>query len=132
MGGFSDSIGRFNEKTHKSLEDVTRKAFLLLSSRVVRRTPVLSGRLRANWQTGLNSMPSGTVDSTSGSLAMASAANKAKGLIIGSRLYLMNNLPYAKVIEEGHSTTKAPQGMVRISVAEWKNIVELAARAVKK
>jgi hypothetical protein len=43
--------------------------------------------------------------------------------------YLSNNAPYILRIEyEGHSSTKAPEGMVRVSLAEVGMLVNEAIR----
>lgn len=45
--------------------------------------------------------------------------------------YLTNNLPYAIPIEEGHSTEKAPQGMVRKNVRRINAVMRALVREHK-
>ena len=49
-------------------------------------------------------------------------------LKLGDTAYLVNNLPYAVPLEYGHSS-QAPAGMVRVTIAEFQQIVEAAVRA---
>ena len=45
----------------------------------------------------------------------------------GQVAFIVNNLPYAIPLEYGHST-QAPNGMVRITVERFQQIVDAAAR----
>jgi len=139
---FSRQIKRFAKKAGKNMDNVVRMSFIELSTRIVRRSPVgdptkwkgnapkgyTGGRFRANWQAGVNRKPSGEVNSTNmaSSTASISAAARAKA----RSYYLMNNLPYATSLENGHSR-QAPAGIVKLAVAEWESIVKLTAKLVK-
>ncbi len=46
-------------------------------------------------------------------------------------IYIMNNLPYARALEYGHSK-QAPAGVVRITLAEVDSYVEAAVRSLPK
>ncbi|MNT90915.1 hypothetical protein D3C72_2319290 [compost metagenome] len=46
---------------------------------------------------------------------------------VGQMAYLINNLPYAIPLEFGHSN-QAPNGMVRVTIARFQQIVEQAIR----
>lgn len=85
------------------------------------------GRFRANWQLGLGAAPAGVLDKidpdgteTQGHI-LASIPDEAAGKLY----YLVNNLPYAQKLEEGHST-QAPSGMVGLTVIEFPQMVEQA------
>jgi hypothetical protein len=45
----------------------------------------------------------------------------------GNIFYLVNNLPYIKPLEYGHSK-QAPQGMVRISVVRFRQALKKAIK----
>jgi len=92
------------------------------------------GRFRANWQASINAPIKGTIDTdknpeTNASKAISSvkSAAKKKGAL---SYYLMNNLPYAKRLEDGHSS-QAPNGIVKLAAAEWKSIVRIVSKMVK-
>lgn len=125
---FDKDIRKFNKKFDRGAEQVLRRSVLIIFSSVIKRTPVKTGALRANWQLGINEKPTGTV--TSGGKVYGSAIGPVKagtdGAKIGDTLYLVNNLPYAQVIENG-SSKQAPHGMVKLAVAEWDHTVAVQA-----
>lgn len=96
--------------------------------RVILRTPVLTGRLRGNWQATLGS-PSNksllTTDPNGGVTVQAARAQAARAP--GAMFYFVNNLAYAGRIEGGYSK-KAPAGMLRITLAELQEIWSTAFR----
>ena len=114
---FSSDIGKWNDKVEKAATKIFRGTALSLCGKIIVRTPVDTGRLRGNWQVTLNAAPTGILDSTK-----VQDAGDAKRAKLGDSVYIINNLPYAEVIENG-SSKQAPQGMVKVSVAEFKNIV---------
>lgn len=126
---FSDQVRAFTIKCGIVTDQAVRKIVFDLFARVIRKTPVDTGMLRANWQIGIDSRPSGTLANTGGKQVPAVSEIKA-----GGHVYVVNNLPYAPTVElglyrnffkvptakvtaEGFST-QAPAGMARISVAE--------------
>ena len=128
---FSGDIRRFNEKVEKAASAVFRGTALNLFAKVVKRTPVKTGRLRANWMSQINSAPSTTTEATdkSGRTAIQSANSTTARAKLGDSIFLANNLPYAQAIEDGHSN-QAPAGMVKVTVAEFKQAVAEQARKV--
>lgn len=130
---FSGDIKKFTSKTERATLFVFRGTALGLFSKVILRTPVDTGRLRANWQINLNSPASGTVGGSdkSGGKAISKANNGTGKAKITDSIYLINNLPYAKVIENG-SSTQAPQGMVKVTVTEFQREVEKNVRKARK
>ena len=115
--------------------DAQRGVAIEMFSRIIMRTPVDTGRLRGNWQASLDSpmRQSRDVKDASGSVNPVGAGDsKAKSemirIVAGSGLanavYLVNNLPYAGRIEYGYSKRQAPKGMVRLTIAEFQDIVE--------
>ena len=90
------------------------------------RTPVDTGRLRANWQFQAGSINTSTTAATDQGLAvLANMTAQINESQVGGRTYISNSLPYAQKIEyEGYSKTKEPQGMVRISLAEMPAAID--------
>lgn len=128
---FSGDIRRFNEKVEKSANAIFRGTALNLFGKIVKRTPVLTGRLINNWRAGINSAPTETTSATSqnGTLSRQSANSATARAKLGDSIYFVNNLPYAQAIEDGHSQ-KAPAGMVKVTVAEFKQAVAEQAKKV--
>jgi len=83
-------------------------------------TGYTGGTFAANWQVGIGHAPAGKVDSqgpdAAVSLGMAAMAGLS-GAPIGTSVWLVNNMEYARRLEDGHST-QAPNGMVAITLAE--------------
>lgn len=139
---FGDDIGKFIDNTDKKLSRTFRGTALSLFSRVVLRTPVgnadlwqnpksapkgyTGGRLRGGWQAQINGKPTGAynqIDKT-GSSTIRKINSVVGRLDTVDTIYLMNNLPYVLMIENGQHSKQAPAGMVKISVAEFQRTVK--------
>jgi len=123
MGTFSDDLAKFEAKTSQKLDLAVRKIALELFQRIILKTPVDTGRARANWQVAIGALPNGTLqlDDKSGQATISAATAKTAGVEAGDVIYLVNNLPYIETLEEGRST-QAPAGMVALSVQEFQAI----------
>lgn len=100
-------------------EKVIRGTLLSFTSRVIKETPVDTGRLRGNWQASLNvpeNLPVERVQASPEGIANSDANSALNNLKLGDIFWFTNNLPYARRIEEGYSL-QAPQGMLRRNVA---------------
>lgn len=127
---FAKQVERFCQKAQGKADKTVRAITFALFREVIMRTPVDTGRLKANWQVSIGAPASGTVEAVdkSGSRTIANMAAGMGGW--GTYTALTNNLPYAYRIEfDGWSHTKAPQGMVRVSMARIESIVRKAARS---
>jgi|ERR1035437_3480767 hypothetical protein len=87
-------------------------------SRSTARPGYVGGRARANWQVGLNSPVSGSVDdvdAAGGGTISAGIAIIAGATQDGQEIHITNNLPYIVPLNEGHSH-QAPAGFVELAV----------------
>jgi hypothetical protein len=136
---FSSQLRRFARKTGERNELVLKKVGIELFRRVIMRTPVDTGRLRANWQATIGAAASGELDETDSSGqarpdggGSSKTTAKMQAVVLGADvakpIYLTNNLPYAAVIEFGGSKQQAPAGMARVSVQEFQDIVRGAVK----
>lgn len=132
---FALQIGRWSENARRKAEVVCRKIALDMTTRVIMRSPVDTGRFRGNWQTAIGVVPGGTTErkdklprGAPGGRAFAQAQRTSLQFGPGQIIYLVNNLPYAVALEHGWSK-QAPAGMVKITVQEFGPIVESLARA---
>lgn len=130
-GQFELKIREFAERAKANADQAVRQVELEVSSRVIVRSPVDTGRFRANWQLGVDSPLAGallTTDKTGAetkSRILAALPKDATAHVV----YITNNLPYARRLEYGWSA-QAPNGMVRLTLAEFSGIVDGAAKAV--
>ena len=114
---FAGDIRGFNKKVEKAGEKIFRGTALSLFAKIVQRTPVDTGRARGNWMAGLNRAS----DNSGGYQSVVARAR------LGDSLFLTNNLPYIKDLEEGTSA-QAPAGMVRVTATEFRRTVKAKAR----
>lgn len=130
---FAFDLRKFAEKAGANAEQVVRRATLEVAKSVVEKTPVDTGRARANWQFGDGAMPGGTLDDTD--KTGAATKNKLEEEILQSRVggvtYIQNNLPYALWLENGWSK-QAPNGMVERTLAEYQQYVRKATGELDK
>lgn len=84
------------------------------------------GQFRGNWQLGVNYKPAGVL---SGRIDPSGVATVAENIgripqmaSRGYKFYLVNNLPYALVLEQGHST-QAPRAFIYRVKREFNGIV---------
>ncbi len=120
---------RIKEKNINKLRTIARKSFIEASGRVIMMSPVDTGRFRNNWFFGLNSASSQMTEETN-KQGRTEYITQSSSVQIGDAMYLTNNLSYAEKLEYGYSN-QAPQGMVRLMVAQWPFIVAGFARETK-
>lgn len=125
MSSFALEIQQFCRQTDTRINLVIRRVVLGILREVVRKSPVDTGRFRANWQLGVNSRPAGEVNSISNNaVERGLAAMPAQAA--GNIYYVVNNLDYAQALEDGHSRQSPPGNMVAGTVAEFRRIVREA------
>lgn len=130
MSDFALQVGEFARKTKLRTDTVIRKAGAEVLASVVNRSPVDTGRFRANWvvsyepttKTTLNLDRSG-IDTINRGLKVIQLLNPGQ-----DELWITNGLPYARRLEYGWSQ-QAPAGMVRITVREWRQFIDKALQA---
>ena len=91
----------------------------------------VGGHFRANWQFG-TTPPTEELDAIdpAGTATIAAMEADISSTGAGGVTYIVNNAPYAIPLEYGHSS-QAPQGMVRITIAEFDAYVQRAAERLK-
>jgi hypothetical protein len=135
VGSFEDDLRKFERKTERKMTQVGRKVALEIFQRVIYKTPVDSGRARANWQVTIGAPATGTVELSDkdGSATMSLATAASAGFKAGDTIYLTSNLPYIRKLEEGGYpdgpktvggfSRQAPAGMVALTVQEFAQVV---------
>ena len=121
--GFGDDVTKWGEKQKRRVRTIRKKIVFGAFTRVIMRTPVLTGRARGNWQATVGTPAGGTIEEfdKSGMSTMA----KVNGLRLedDQPAFLTNNLPYIEKLEKGTSQ-QAPAGMVGVTVAEFHGMAE--------
>lgn len=105
-------------------------------NRLMLKTPVDTGRARANWNTSVGRPDTSTNDAATSSDV---ASKQAEGATViartdfagGDDLYVTNGLPYIDDLEKGHSK-QAPAGMVAVTVEELKPLADQIARRIRR
>jgi hypothetical protein len=130
MGDFARDISKFCRDTETTLELACKKVVFDLYRRVLRRSPVDTGRFRANNQIALNSMPSSTIIEfdKDGNAVLREGKTVLQSFKLGDTAFIYNNVAYALALEYGHSK-QAPSGVYRISLQEIMSHFEQIAGA---
>ena len=133
MSSWERDMRRLKNLTEKKMTKVYRIAVMETTKDIIMDTPVDEGRLRGNWQAGVNDQPSGQLDllDKTGMTTIGRITAIIAPLQYDQVLVFCNNLPYAVPIEYGHSREKAPQGMVRRNISNWNARVDRIARVVR-
>lgn len=142
MSGWSIPLDQFAAKVKLDLETVARKATLDVFGAVVLKSPVDSGRFRANTNVSYGAPDQTVTASTNAGRAQTELA-KIMSLPVGGVMYITNALPYAAVLEyggypnppknptgktAGGYSIQAPKGMFRISALEFNDYVKKAIK----
>lgn len=117
---FALDLSRLVEKAKGQTEVVVKRVMLETFSKVVMKSPVLSGRFRNNWVIGNASANLATtteVDKAGAGTIGRIAKDISAVDLTGQSIWLTNSLPYSLKLERGHSK-QSPQGMVRLSLIE--------------
>ena len=136
-------LNKYVKKTKTEISEVrTAYAYALYSS-IVRKTPVDTGRARANWNISAGRPDTSVTENTRTSPKPKTAIPNPEG---DESIFISNNLPYIETLEYGGYpknpkggngktingySKQAPEGMVGVTLANNENIFNAAVRAVK-
>lgn len=124
---FSDQILAFRNKVEELSRRTHAKTTTILQKRIIKDTPIKTGRLRANWHATVGETPP-TIGIWNGSnnykadilRAIKSGELELESLGIDDTSYITNNCDYAwdmEFLEPGDGgSNQAPNGMVRINI----------------
>lgn len=113
---FALDLSKYSAKIDVQLNEVIEAVAIELYNRITDKNPVLSGLSRANWNVAANT-PNLAVSNRTSKRNITSVRGLRKGK--DNVVWITNNLEYVYELEQG-SSSKAPQGMVAISLAEVK------------
>lgn len=126
-------LAKIAARNKAKLLKVAQNSLMRVGGSIVLKSPVDTGRFRANWMSAYGGIDSSTTDtvSTSGAESIGRLDAKLNGLAVGQVFYFTNSLPYAQRLEYDAWSQQAPAGMVRLSVANWQSIVAEEVARVK-
>lgn len=128
---FASDLRRFRIKCEVTLDKIYRASVFDLTTIIILGTPVDKGILRNNWYINIGNDDTETktqYGAPTGASTIARAKAASDTANIGDVVYIFNNLPYGPRIEFDGWSGKAPEGMVRIALVKWDNIVAANAR----
>lgn len=131
---YNDEVTRHNDSLRSDPANLTKNGRLKPGSKIKDsmdlRAPegYVGGRFRGNWHISLDTVESVIHDEPdpTGNETLATMVAAMTDFKAGQIAYIVNNLPYAVPLEYGHST-QAPNGMVRVTLERFQQIVEAAA-----
>lgn len=145
---FELDLRRFVEKAKGNSEQVVRKVGIDMLARIIDRSPVgnpdlwqsppppayVGGRFRGNWQVTFGAKAiseTGRVDANGGDTLRAGQAVLAAYQNGVNSIWLTNTVPYSMRLEFGWSN-QAPQGMARITAAEFQQFINKAVQELDR
>jgi len=126
---FALDLQKFIDKAKAAPRDVVRKIGIDIATSLINKSPVDTGRFKANWNVSFGYVDPLTTPSTDkgGGRTRERIRIQLNGWQGGDTIYLTNSLPYAIPLEYGHSK-QAPLGMVRLTVTEFQTFVQNAVK----
>jgi hypothetical protein len=146
---FELDLRAFIEKAQENAEQVVKKVGTDMLAKIIERSPVgnpdlwkdppppgyVGGRFRGNWQVTFNApatTETGRIDPEGdATLHAGQALINAYNSAINS-IWLTNTVPYAIPLEYGHSRIQAPNGMARVTVAEFQQFINKAVQELDR
>lgn len=130
---FGLDLDRFAKKAGANADQVIRKVAIDMTSRIVLRTPVDTGRARANWTVSLGSpvYASGVQVDKTGAATISRGTAALGAFKAGPSIWIANGLPYIERLEDGYSG-QAPGGMVGLTVTEFQGLVSRATQGLSR
>lgn len=123
-----DKINKIQSETQEVFQEFAQG----VGERMIDRTPVDTGRAKGNWQTKLNETPTESLlrydkEGVEAKEELREVTSKAT---VDDKITISNCVTYTENLEYG-SSKQAPEGMVRITVAEADEIFQSAVNKVK-
>lgn len=145
MTSFAVRLGQIASRTNQRADDLVRNVATDIATSLDERSPVgdptlwknpapkeyKPGAFRGNWQLGVNDIPSGETGriDPDGTETLRTIIASIPAHPAGGILYFVNNSPYSRPLEDGHSS-QAPAGLVGLTALEFQGYVDRAAAQV--
>ena len=127
MSSFQAQMNLEKARLSKLMRDTYIGSCITLCDAIISDTPVDTGALKGSWRTsedgGFITSDNPRIDGT-GEIPKSEARNVFRTTQLNTNVYLTNGMHYSEEIEfGGHSSVKAPNGMVNINIQRWPGIV---------
>lgn len=151
MGTFAIDLAKYAETTKQSMGEAVREVVMTVATFVDERSPIgnkalwttefidvanklgwikdsgkgyIGGHFRANNQYQFGTPPTSEIEGTdaSGEATMARIKAGVMSSPIAGMHYIANNVPYARALENGHST-QAPQGIYGLAAIDTATVM---------
>lgn len=117
--GLSAAMKKIADNVQKNADKKKRLAALIIGSELTMETPIDEGRARSNWQASTGTPIDATIPAyapgkkgSTGAENARAAMSQQQSAINQSKpeeaIYIVNNLPYIKPLNEGHSPQVRP------------------------
>lgn len=141
---FSVDIDRFITQANTRQNNFVRVIVMDVDRTIHRKSPVgnpelwkhpesappgyVGGTFRSNWQLGVNNKPLGTLARSEAGIGrlIAAHASQIPQQAAGNVYYLVNNLPYAQALEDGHSSQARPGYLVADTAVDFQALIDRA------
>ena len=120
----SQELSRYLQTQQDNLVSVMRISCAVVSTKVVEGTPRRTGSARASWNAskGTPKVRNIVINAENPSQTRNNITSVTNSLQPGETFTLANGLPYIRPLEYG-SSQQARNGMLRVAIAEWDEIV---------
>jgi hypothetical protein len=127
---FSKDLDKITLNLSGYAENMVRATLFNLSYRIIKESPVDTGRFRGNWQASVNTPKVTQIKrkDRTGTSTITAVNNVLEKFSMGQTFYLTNNLPYARRLEYGSHSKQAPNGFLRINVMRVQSELEKARK----
>lgn len=124
---FSIQVDNFVNETLQAIDNTLQEIVIKIGDSLVYLTPVLTGRLRGNWQLTLGAPSNQSLVryDKDGGVTMRDLESKAALFTAGQVAYIVNNLIYAEKIEKYGRQSRM---MVFLTEARFETIIAEAIR----
>lgn len=142
MAGFADTVGKACDGFLARARAMPAAVVDEAAERIIARSPVgmpetwkkkppagyVPGQFRSNWNLGVDAIDRTTTTETNSFFLQGRERMPADPF--GHSFYISNAKPYAWRLEVDAWSRQAPNGMVRLTAAEFSTILQVAARKV--
>lgn len=123
MTSVAAQLKAIQQKSMVKAEAVFRETMFEIGADIIFNSPVRDGLFKSNWLSGY-AYDTSTTETINMAAAEAQLRQAVDGLTTDKQFYFTNSLPYADRLENGHWSQQAPNGMVKIALAQFDTIAQ--------